>query len=368
MLLLLLVVLVNISNIVSINSRSNSIISGNGMNMMLLSTLLSPDTDISDAITNKITKTDEKKKKSKKTKKSKRNNIKHNKTTKITLSKSDSSKSKSDEEIAAMQQTRDMQIQMASSVLYMIASRFIFSMNYSDPKILMIARLVFVLYIVASQLLIKILKDKINNIEDETIISNSSFNIKDGMKMFGLGGNNMLEGLLGKANSNNDNKITVREYDLAEVKKLSQGLFFEIIAASYMHFVNKAGKPLIIIPVMGLLNKIKSPIVQLHLMGYKAVGQLSRPFKAGFENMLAQAKAQSQAKDVDANNADDVENNDKANNADDVENNDDNRNDDVIDVDNGDDYDDNTTYEHHDSNNDNDSHEKDDNINNISTD
>jgi len=257
---------------------------------MLLSSLLSPGTSLSDSeISINVVKD-----KKKKNKKSKRTNVKHSKKTKITLAKSDnndSNNTKTDEEIAAIQQTRDMQIQMLSSVLYMIASRFIFSMNYTDPKILMIARLVFVCYIIASQLLLKLLKDKINDIDDNTEIPTSSFNIKDGMKMFGLGGNSMLEGLLGKTNNNDGKKTTVRDYDLAEIKKLTQGLFFEIIAASYMHFVNKAGKPLIIIPVMGLLNKIKSPMVQIHLMKYKAVGQLKRPFKAGFENILAQAQA-----------------------------------------------------------------------------
>jgi len=257
------------------------LIGGNNMNIMLLTSLLSPSTDTDTNIdTNAKVITAKAGKKSKKSKKnssssSKRTNTKHSKTKKITLAKTNTD-NRTDEEIAKIQQTRDMQLQMASSVLYMVASRFIFGMNYSDPKILMIARVVFVLYIIASQLLLKLLKDKINNIDDDTMIPSSSFNIKDGMKMFGLGGNSMLDGLLGKSNNNNDNKISIKDYDLAEVKKLSQGLFFEIIAASYMHFINKAGKPLIIIPVMGLLNKIKSPMIQIHFMGYKAVGQLSR--------------------------------------------------------------------------------------------
>lgn len=253
------------------------LLGGNNMNIMLLTSLLSPssDTDTTN-IDTKIINAKTGKLKSKKSKKNtKRTNTKHSKTKKIKLAKIDIDV-KTDEEIAKIQQTRDMQMQMASSVLYMVASRFIFGMNYSDPKVLMIARVVFVLYIIGSQLLLKLLKDKINNIDDGTMIPASSFNIKDGMKMFGLGGNSMLEGILGKSNNDNNNKISVRDYDLAEVKKLSQGLFFEIVAASYMHFINKAGKPLIIIPVMGLLNKIKSPMVQIHFMGYKAVGQLSR--------------------------------------------------------------------------------------------
>ena len=244
---------------------------------MLLTSLLSPSTG-TDRIDPKLinAKTGKNVKRKKNKKQSNRTNTKHSKSKKITLAKTDiNNDTKTDEEIAKIQQTRDIQIQMASSVLYMIASKFIFGMNYTDPKILMIARVVFVLYIIASQLLIKVLKDKINKIDEGTMIPASSFNIKDGMKMFGLGGSSMLDGLLGKS-SNNDKKISVRDYDLAEVKKLSQGLFFEIAAASYMHFINKAGKPLIIIPVMGLLNKIKSPMIQIHFMGYKAVGQLSR--------------------------------------------------------------------------------------------
>lgn len=335
--------------------------------MMLLSSLLSPGTSLSDSeISINIVKD-----KKKKSKKSKRTNVKHSKKTKITLAKSDTNDSndtKTDEEIAAIQQTRDMQIQMLSSVLYMIASRFIFSMNYTDPKILMIARLVFVCYIIASQLLLKLLKDKINDIDDNTEIPTSSFNIKDGMKMFGLGGNSMLEGLLGKTNNNDGKKTTVRDYDLAEIKKLTQGLFFEIIAASYMHFVNKAGKPLIIIPVMGLLNKIKSPMVQIHLMKYKAVGQLKRPFKAGFENILAQAQAAKTDTntEIDSNNEIDTSNetdtnneieihNDNTNNNNNDDNDDSNNSDGSNEIDNNDiSNDDNDNNSNTDTNNDDD--------------
>ena len=99
-------------------------------------------------------------------------------------------------------------------------------------------------------------------------------------------------------------------------------------------------------------------MVQIHLMGYKAVGQLSRPFKAGIENMLAQA--QSKAQEPKNSNTSDVNDIDvNHNNDDDKSNNDENfTNDDEINVDNGD-YDDNSTNDNHDSTN------NDDDIDNI---
>ena len=61
----------------------------------------------------------------------------------------------------------------------------------------------------------------------------------------------------------NKNEQTVRDYDLQELRKLSQAVFFETISASYLHFVTKACKPLLFMPLMGIMNKLQVTITRL---------------------------------------------------------------------------------------------------------
>ena len=60
---------------------------------------------------------------------------------------------------------------------------------------------------------------------------------------------------------------TVRDFDTAKITEMSQGLLFEVLPALYMHFVKKAGGPLLLVPLMGVLNKIRSPMFRIHLLG-----------------------------------------------------------------------------------------------------
>jgi hypothetical protein len=96
----------------------------------------------------------------------------------------------------------------------------------------------------------------------------------------------MLTSVLGAAAAGSK-QLTVKQHDLAEVQKLSSSVLFELLAASFMHFVSKSTAPLLMLPMMGLSSKLKAPIVQIHLLRMKPVGQLARPFKSGLEAMLS---------------------------------------------------------------------------------
>ena len=61
----------------------------------------------------------------------------------------------------------------------------------------------------------------------------------------------------------NKNEQTVRDYDLQELRKLSQAVFFETISASYLHFITKACKPLLFMPLMGIMNKLQVTITRI---------------------------------------------------------------------------------------------------------
>lgn len=136
--------------------------------------------------------------------------------------------------------------------------------------------------------------------DDQTILTKSSADPMQGlMKLAGaklsssgpqgglIGSLLALSGATSGASGGDSPTMTVKQHDLEEIRKLSSSMLFELLAAFYMHFVNKNYAPLLMIPLMGLTNKLKAPIVQLHVLRMRAVGPLARPFKSPMEAMLA---------------------------------------------------------------------------------
>ena len=74
---------------------------------------------------------------------------------------------------------------------------------------------------------------------------------------------------------------------MSKINELSTNIMFEVLSAAYMTFVNKAGSPLLLVPLMGIVNKIRSPMIRIHLLKQKAVGDLARPFKGGLEGLMS---------------------------------------------------------------------------------
>lgn len=207
---------------------------------------------------------------------------------------------KSPEEILKKQQSLSFAIEMVSMGIYMLASRAIFKWNFNDKNTIMFSRMVFAFYLIFSQLLKLYLKHTVNTINDESLIDLTQDSLLTNQllnKMSDISGEsstvggitNLLSGLLGGTNTNpnatkvqKSTTISIKDYDLKEINKLFGGVIFEILMVSYMHLVNKSGKQLIFIPLMGITNKLKSPILQLHLFKFKSFGLWERPFKSKF--------------------------------------------------------------------------------------
>ena len=54
-----------------------------------------------------------------------------------------------------------------------------------------------------------------------------------------MGGSSSNNSSSSSSANSSKNELTVRDYDLQELRKLSQAVFFETISASYLHFVTK---------------------------------------------------------------------------------------------------------------------------------
>lgn len=75
-------------------------------------------------------------------------------------------------------------------------------------------------------------------------------------------------------------RISVRDYDLAEINKAINGIFTQVAIMSVMHFWLKMTQPLIFQCITPFKSFFMLPVVQIRLFGWKAEGSLARPWKA----------------------------------------------------------------------------------------
>ncbi|KAJ2914334.1 hypothetical protein MD484_g6084, partial [Candolleomyces efflorescens] len=82
--------------------------------------------------------------------------------------------------------------------------------------------------------------------------------------------------------SGEDGKLvttTVRDYDLQQTSTGLRGVYTGVAMMGVMHIYFKFTQPLFIQSLMGLKSLYDAKIVQIHLLGQPASGELQRPFK-----------------------------------------------------------------------------------------
>lgn len=73
---------------------------------------------------------------------------------------------------------------------------------------------------------------------------------------------------------------TVKEYDIKQVNSAIRGVFTGIAMMGFMHIYMKYTNPLLLQSIMPIKSAIEQNIVQIHVFGKPAIGDLKRPFKA----------------------------------------------------------------------------------------
>jgi len=73
---------------------------------------------------------------------------------------------------------------------------------------------------------------------------------------------------------------TVRDYDLMETTKSMRGVYMGIAVMTFLHGYLGYTQPLFIQALMGVKGLYDSNMIKIHILGYKATGDLKRPFKA----------------------------------------------------------------------------------------
>ncbi|KAI0406404.1 inorganic phosphate transporter Pho88 [Xylaria palmicola] len=95
---------------------------------------------------------------------------------------------------------------------------------------------------------------------------------------------------------------TVQAYDAQQIKAAFRSQLMGIGMMCFMHIYMKYTNPLLIQSIIPFKGAIEANLVQIHLFGKPASGDLKRPFKqaAGFMSGLQQGAAQSDKKSVEA--------------------------------------------------------------------
>lgn len=73
---------------------------------------------------------------------------------------------------------------------------------------------------------------------------------------------------------------TVKEYDLQQVQVAIKGMATGIAMIGFMHLYMKYTNPLLMQSIMPVKSALEQKIVQIHVFGKAASGDLKRPFAA----------------------------------------------------------------------------------------
>ena len=171
------------------------------------------------------------------------------------------------------QKTLQGAMQLGLSLLSMFLSGKIRKLDYTNKNILQACRIGYLGYLVVCYALNLLLVHRIKKANNQTILPQKV----DPMSLI----MNMM------LNKPSKPEQSVMEYDLEEASKMLRSLVFEIGMILVAHGILKYNAPLLLLPMMQLTSKLQNPLVLIHLLGFKAIDTLQRPFQSGFERFLS---------------------------------------------------------------------------------
>lgn len=195
------------------------------------------------------------------------------------------------EDIAKRQQLLVTALQLVSSVLSILAPKYIFKLDFKDHKVLRLARGLFAAYLVAAHIFYAAMRFTIAAADDDSMLAESPSSGPLSSLLSGLDGvdsssQSTISSLLKKLAP--QKARTVRQHDNQHNERIYQSLLMELAIATILHFVFKRHSVLLMIPLMGVLKRLQEPLVLIHFFRLQPVGSLQRPFKSSIEIMLSQ--------------------------------------------------------------------------------
>ena len=147
-----------------------------------------------------------------------------------------------------------MTMQLAFSAISLIANQFVTRVDFSNKRVRLVCRTVFLAYLILTQLLVFYLRHRIEAVNDESIVVQDTapgFDMESLLKQ--VPGMGILSSFLPSMKATpkaGATGVTVREYDLAEANKLTFGLIGETLITLYMDLVAKMPYLLLLIPLV----------------------------------------------------------------------------------------------------------------------
>lgn len=83
----------------------------------------------------------------------------------------------------------------------------------------------------------------------------------------------------------NVTETTVMKYDMLKIKEVYKQTVIPVAIIMFLHFKFGYVRPLLLQSILPFRNVYSNPLVQIHLLGKQAVGDLARPFKV--KNMFS---------------------------------------------------------------------------------
>jgi hypothetical protein len=160
-------------------------------------------------------------------------------------------------------------------------------LDFADKSVLKLARILFGVYILVTQVLFSYLT--------QTILARKNDNLFVEVPDKRTHPLAAMTGLFNEMDGTNDKKrlVTVRDYDLGEAKKVFiSSLPTELFGVLFLHLVFHWNTPLLLAPLSLLSSKLQSPVVQVNLLGLHPVGTLKRPFAGMLDSLVSSLNEQ----------------------------------------------------------------------------
>jgi hypothetical protein len=159
------------------------------------------------------------------------------------------------------------------------------------------SRVLYAAYLVVYQLLFSYIGSKIKRNRDRSVVvadetklfARKQLQNSLGLDVMSLFGSQSSQGQSNPFGADDEQQLTVKEYDSKQLRGLKQTFFFDLFKSSIYHFLMKSTSALALDSLNGIITLLFHPLFRIYVVGQPATGKCQRPFprKPGtLENIL----------------------------------------------------------------------------------
>jgi hypothetical protein len=151
--------------------------------------------------------------------------------------------------------------------------------DQEDPDVLMYARMIFAGYVVVSLIINVALHFRVIAARDLTMITIPPPTKSPFAAPTAPVPTTGSESRRSRVDANSDQeRSTVLAYDMGLLQTARKSWLINVVILTLVHMKMSSVSPLLMSSIMGLVRYIDDPLFKLHILGYRSVGALKRPF------------------------------------------------------------------------------------------